>query len=446
MKKATIDLPSSTVDGDGVRSIRKKSASTKTKEISMTTRSKGKKTKSKRKKKEAVVTPPTSNKSSKQTQAKDLPSETSILVVTEENKDRETSEKGKKKVVSYMTKILNEILESAKDTHKAILRAKDSKVTLDLANELVNAEEEKNEKESEGEKKKANDDEEEADNYLAEDELVCANDKNIEDKEVLKEHPELEKLLMSVEDMLVDYRNSDKKTMESDNIAFQKAASEMVLDKMFGNKKTSYMYQRYQQIWVRFSLKKKIQKNANKDLLDQYLTEFFVAQGRSYSPSTLYVMFSCINHYFITNFGFKLNSTLRLQRFLKVNTSTYVCKKSKVFTSEQIDTILKVCAESTDKREQLAGVGIALMYYGLLRVCDSTKIQKADVSHQDNGRIVITFEHARKPKNPGFTYHVPSLYDKLFKSYEADLHVHLSPEEQYLCYWVKNRWRKDKSG
>ena len=358
MKKATIDLPSSTVDGDGVRSlskktsVKKKSASTKQKGISMTTRSKGKKTKTKRKKKEVVVTPPTSNKSSKKTQAKDLPNETSILVVTEENKDRETSEKGKKKVVSYMTKISNEILESAKDAHEAILRAKDSEVTLSLASELDDVERGKKGKECEGEKKKANDDEEETDNYLEEDEPVCANDKNIEDKKVLKEHPELEKLLMSVEDMLVDYRNSDKKTMESDNIAFQKAASEMV-DKMFGNKKTSYMYQRYQQMWVKFSLKKQIKKNASKDLLDQYLTEFFVVQGRSYSPSTLYVMFSCINHYFITNFGFKLNSMLRLQRFLKVNTSTYVCKKSKVFTSQQIDSVLKVCAESMEKKSNL---------------------------------------------------------------------------------------------
>ena len=189
------------------------------------------------------------------------------------------------------------------------------------------------------------------DNDLEEDEPVCANDKNIiEDIEVLKKHPELKKLLMSVEDMLVDYRNSDKKTMESDNIPFQKAASEMV-DTMFENKKTTYMYQRYQQMWVRFALKKKIQKNTSKDLLDQYLTEFFVTQGRSYSPSTLYVMISCINHYFITNYSFKLNSMLRLQRFLKVNTSTYVCKKSKVFTSEQIDTVLKVCAKSEDKKE-----------------------------------------------------------------------------------------------
>ena len=165
MKKATIDLPSSTVDADGARSVHKKSsvkkktASTKAKGVSMTTRSKGKKPKIKRKKKETVVTPSTPNKSFKKTQAKDLQNETSILVVTEEKtKDRETSEEGKKKVVSYMTKISNEILESAKDAHEAILRAKDSEVTLALAKDLIDEEEEKKVNEKQGEKKKVNDD------------------------------------------------------------------------------------------------------------------------------------------------------------------------------------------------------------------------------------------------------------------------------------------------
>ena len=80
--KATSNLLSSTIDGDGARSLRKKSsvkkksASTKT----MVTRSKGSKTKGKRKKKEVAATPPTSNKSPKKTQAKELPNETSILV------------------------------------------------------------------------------------------------------------------------------------------------------------------------------------------------------------------------------------------------------------------------------------------------------------------------------------------------------------------------------
>jgi len=72
-----------------------------------------------------------------------------------------------------------------------------------------------------------------------------------------------------------------------------------------------------------------------------------------------------------------------------------------------------------------------------LRVCDCTKIQKKDVSHQENGRVVITFEHTCKRRNPGFTYHVPSLYSKLFKKYKADLPAHLTPEEQYLRLWVK---------
>ena len=124
--------------------------------------------------------------------------------------------------------------------------------------------------------------------------------------------------------------------------------------------------------------------------------------------------------------------------------TTYVCKKSKVFTSEQIDEILKKCAESNDHKEILTGVGVSLIYYGLLQVCDSLKIQKKDVSHRDNGRIVIKFEHARKRKIAGFTYHVPRLYSKLFKKYEKQLPKYVTEEDLYLRVWVKKDQARSK--
>ena len=204
------------------------------------------------------------------------------------------------------------------------------------------------------------------------------------------------------------------------------------------------MYQRYQKKWVSYALEHKLNKSTNKDLLDKKLYEFFVGFGKEYAPSTLYVMYSCINHYFISNFGYKLNKMLRLQRYLKHNTSTYVCKKSKVFTSEQIDQILKHSSESHDPKEILTGVGISLMYYGLLRVCDSLKIQKKDVSHQSNGRVVIKFEHARKRRNAGFTYHVPSLYSDLFKKYENQLPKYMTEEDLYLRVWIKKDQERSK--
>jgi len=102
--------------------VKKKTVTTRPKQGgSIVTRSTGTKS-------NVVGTPTTSNKSSKKAHTKEAPRETSIDVVMEEKeKKRDSYETGKKKVVSYMRKISNEILKSAKDAHKAtILKANDS--------------------------------------------------------------------------------------------------------------------------------------------------------------------------------------------------------------------------------------------------------------------------------------------------------------------------------
>jgi len=168
------------------------------------------------------------------------------------------------------------------------------------------------------------------------------------------------------------------------------------------------------------------------NVLHTHLLAFFIKLGQDYAPSTLYVIYSCINHHFITVNGYKLNTMLRLQRFLKLNTSTYVCKKSKVFSSEQVDILLKYCSLSKEPSETLM-----VMYYGLLRVCDSRKIEYKDVSHDKSGQVIVQFEHTRKRKNEGFTYHIPSLYQGLFSRYESELDPDLPGEAMYLRLFHK---------
>jgi len=232
-----------------------------------------------------------------------------------------------------MSKISNDLLKSANEANKVILRAKDKAVTLALSDPLVEQAKTSEKKEAVKETENDLDKSEEVDPPEAQSseegegeldtEHVCTNNKNLEDEQVLRNHPDICNLLTTVEDMLVDYPNSDKKTMESDSIAFQEEITQM-MDKMFQNKKNSYMYTRYQRLWVTYyALVNELNKHTSKDLLDQKLYEFFVHQGQKYTPSTLYVMYSCINYYFIVNFGYKLNTMLRLQRFLKLNTSTY---------------------------------------------------------------------------------------------------------------------------
>jgi len=245
--------------------------------------------------------------------------ETYIVVVTE-------IEKSKKKEIGFISKISNDLLNCAKEANEAKLAAKDKEVTMGI----IAAKDETSERNDKVETTKKSADVPEEDDE-SEDEVkegehgaehVCVNNKSLEDENFLKKNPDIRKLLMSVEDMLIDYRNSDnKETMEKDNIAFQEEATKM-LDSVFENKKTSCMYQRYRVKWVSFALEHKLNKGTDKALLDQKLYEFFVAYGKEYIPSNLYVMYSCINHYFITNFGYKLNTKLRLQCYLKHNTST----------------------------------------------------------------------------------------------------------------------------
>ena len=171
--------------------------------------------------------------------------------------------------------------------------------------------------------------------------------------------------------------------------------------------------------------------------LGQFYDRFFVEQGKVYAPSSLYVIYSCVNHWFINTYGFKLNGLLKLNRYLKAMTSTYVCKKSRVFSPEEMDRLLMCCQESNEHEMTLLGVGAALMYYGLLRISDVKKVKIEDVSQDEKGRIVVKFVHARKRKNPGFTYLIPSLYKKLFLKYESELSTELTSSSTYLHRFTK---------
>jgi len=132
--------------------------------------------------------------------------------------------------------------------------------------------------------------------------------------------------------------------------------------------------------------------------LDNFITKFFVTQGMIYCPSSLYVICSCINQWFISTYGFKLNSLLKVNRYLKAATSSYVCKKSKVFSPEEIDALLMFSQKSTGPEYTFLGVGVALMYYSLLRKSNGNKIRIEDVSQDKKSRVKVEFAHTRKRK------------------------------------------------
>jgi len=363
-------LPSSTTGGGEKGSVSKK---TTTANRTMVTRGS-----IKGPKEETLSTPVRSNKKNKKKK---------LNVVSLE----------KKTAVKTMMEVSNDIFISARDARDAIEKEKDEEVTKNLMNSSLGLAEKQTRSEKKQEKvnKETKIIVEEVDEEA--NEPVTVNNKCLEDEGFLKENPQVKKLLLSIEDMMVDYRTSNVHSMNADNQTFHEVTDKMV-NNYFTTSKTEKMYKRYQQMWIRYAAEKQINNRTTKDALDNYLLTFFIELGNHYAPSSLYVIYSCINHHFITQNGFKLNKMLRLQRFLKLNTSTYVCKKSKVFSSEQIDVLLKYCSISKNPAETLMGVGVSLMYYGLLRVCDARKVQIKDVSHESSGRVIIKFDHTRKKK------------------------------------------------
>ena len=418
-KKRCINLPSPTAGGGRSRNT---AISNK-----IVTRSSTGKVNTKRRPGSTDVTPKKSNTTNIAKKPRVLP------LVSQDKKDMHDSNE-KNKVKSIM-EISNDMFVSAKQVQQDIELEKEKELTKKIVSTV-----------SDVSKEVVSNDKAAPDDAAAEKETPTVGDKKLEDEEFLQANASVRELLLKIEDMVVDYRNSNVHTMNDDNQSFQAETENMLLSS-FGSIKTTNMYQRYQRGWVSYALEHKVNKKTPKDLLDQHLLAYFVNVGKEYAPSTLYVIYSCINHYAITNYGFKLDTMFRLQRFLKLNTSTYVCKKSKVFSSEQMDIVLKYCMASRKESDNLLGVGIALMYYGLLRVCDAKKIQLQDVSHDQQGRVIVKFEHSRKRKNPGFTYHIPSIYGKLFNRYESELPTDRASDMQYLRLFHKGLGlRKNPAG
>lgn len=94
--------------------------------------------------------------------------------------------------------------------------------------------------------------------------------------------------------------------------------------------KVQKMYQRYQNQWKEFVRK----NNVEKDLDDQALVRFFKEKRSRYAPSTLWVVYACVNAYVIDKYGISLKTMPRLARYLKAQTHLYVTTKSKTFTPE----------------------------------------------------------------------------------------------------------------
>ena len=207
--------------------------------------------------------------------------------------------------------------------------------------------------------------------------------------------------------------------------------SSHVLDHQDKTTKSNKIYARYQKMWLDF-YHEHGRGNPFNDLL---MKSFFEEKRKQYAPSTLWVIYSCINSYYIDAYNYNLNQFPRLTKYLKNLTARYVKTKSRILGPEAIHKVLEYCMRSSEPLYVNCGVGIALMYYGLLRTDDVKKINEEDVSfNQEENKYEVSFTHMRKRKNEGFTYTIPSSYNDLFKRYIDSL----SPDNTKDSRFLKN--------
>ena len=208
------------------------------------------------------------------------------------------------------------------------------------------------------------------------------------------------------------------KSSEELNVETMEEEMKKILDKM-QNGRVKKMYERYQNLWHDYIKKERV--SVGQEYNDVKLVGFFQQISKKYAPSTLWVIYSCLNSYFINMKGVNLKALPRLTKFLKNVTHTYVSKKSKVFSPKQIHQVLSYCQDSLDPKDTLMGVTVSLMYYGLLRCVDVLNLKCSDVEMTVSDRVEVSFNHARKRKNDGFTFYIPKIYSKLYIRYFKEL-------------------------
>ena len=188
------------------------------------------------------------------------------------------------------------------------------------------------------------------------------------------------------------------------------------------------MYQRYQDQWKKFVVDNKVEVEVS----DKDLVKFFKIARSKYAPSTLWVIYACLNAYFIEAFGVNLNRLPRLTRYLKAQTHLYVSKKSKCFSPEQIHHIMNHCVNNDDHKKTSLGVIVGLLYYGILRCSECMMIKVEDVKILWDGKIEVTFNHPRKRRNEGFKYWIPAVYENIFQRYLGELKEGVDGSSRFL--------------
>jgi len=77
-------------------------------------------------------------------------------------------------------------------------------------------------------------------------------------------------------------------------------------------------------------------------------------------------------------------------------------------------------------------VGVASLYFGLLRSKDALNVAVEDVKCNSEGKFHIRFEHMRKRRNQGFTFTIPVFYTPPFKKYMKQINILKMKSSRFL--------------
>ena len=205
--------------------------------------------------------------------------------------------------------------------------------------------------------------------------------------------------------------------------------------------KTKKVYNRYWKLYTRHCLRENVEMFTKISVIG-----FFMEIKKKFSKGSLWSIYSCLNHNFKIKKKINLKVFTRLKLVLKRLTEGYVPRKSPVFTEQEMHEIFEKLEDDVPV-QLIAKVGVALMYYGLLRREEVLEIQLKDVVVRENGEITVRFPYATKTKDDGFEYYVPTKLIPSFTKYLTEIDKSKARNTRFLKNMnIKNGFRTQNCG
>lgn len=198
---------------------------------------------------------------------------------------------------------------------------------------------------------------------------------------------------------------------------------------------------KYEKAWSEFYNYAKFESEPTEETFIRYFD--YLKNTRNYASSTMWSIYSMLNHKTQLLFGKKLQTLYpRLTMLLKSFESGYVRKKSNIFTKDEINKFLTSAPDSGEFIHIKAG--IVLGFCGGLRCADLISIQNSDFEFNEVSGMWVSYcvskQRGEEIKNK---FNVPLEYCEYLERFDHALHnAGVAEGRIFKAY----RCRKDGSG